>query len=541
MCISVEFIKKETFVQVQKELYKCVSLSNSSRKIYFYRCRKSCTNVYVSRIHQERHICTGRERAVEIYVRNHQERNICTDAEKAVQICISVEFIKKDTFVQVQKELYKCISLSNSSRKIHLYRRRKGCTNVYLCPNSSRKTHLHRRRESCTNVYLCRIPQERHICTGGKKTVQIYVRIHQERHICTGEERAVQMCISLEFVKKDTFVQVEKEHYKCVSLSNSSTKIHFSRRRKSCTNVYLCRIHQERHICTDAETTVQMCISVEFIKKDTFVQAQKELYKCVSLSNSSRKIHLYRSRKGCTNVYLCPNSSRKTHLYRRRKSCTNVYLCRIHQERHISTGGKKSVQIYVRIHQERHICTGEERAVQMCIFVEFVKKDTFVQLEKEHYKCVSLSNSSRKTQLHRRRKTSTNVYLCRIHHERHICTCAERAVQMCISVRIHQERHSGADAERAVQMCISVEFIEKDTFVQAQKELYKCVSLSEFIKKDTFVQTQKELYKCVSLSNSSGKTHLYRGKKNSTNLCPNSSRKTHLYRRRKSCTNVYLS
>ena len=43
-----------------------------------------------------------------------------------------------------------------------------------------------------------------------------------------------------EFVKKDTFVQAQKELYKCVSLS-------------------------------------------ELIKKDTFVQVQKEQYKCVSL------------------------------------------------------------------------------------------------------------------------------------------------------------------------------------------------------------------------------------------------------------------
>ena len=178
---------------------------------------------------------------------------------------------------------------------------------MYLCPNSSRKTHLYRHRKSCTNVYLC--------------------RIHQERHICTGAERAVQMCISVEFIKKDTFVQAQKELYKCVSLSNSSRKTHLYRRKKSCTNVYLCRIHQERHICTGAERAVQMCISVEFIKKDTLAQAQKELYKCVSLSNSSRK----------------------TYLYRRRKSCTNVYLCRIHQERHICTGPERALSSPVQI------------------------------------------------------------------------------------------------------------------------------------------------------------------------------------------------
>ena len=471
-----EFVKKDTFVQTQKELYKCVSLTNSSRKTHLYRRRNSCTNVYLCRIHQERHICTCAERAVQmcISVRIHQERHICTGAERAVQMCISVEFIekdtfvqakkelykcvslsefiKKDTFVQMQKELYKCVSLSNSSGKTHLYRCKKNCTN--LCPNSSRKTHLYRRRKSCTNVYLC--------------------RIRQERHICTNAERALQMCISVEFIKKDTFVQAQQELYKCVSLSNSSRKTHLYRRRENCTNVYLCQIHQERHICTGAERAVQMCISVEFIRKDTFVQVLKQLYKCVSLSNSSRKIHLYRHRN----------------------SCTNVYLCRILQERHICTGTERAVEIYVRIHQERHICTEAERAVQMSVSVKFIKKDTFVQTQKELYKCVSLSNSSRKTQLHKRRKTCTNVYLCRDDQERHSCT----------------------DAERAVQMCISVKFIEKDTFVQEQKDLYKCVSLSEFIKKDTFVETQKELFKCVSLSNSSGKTHLYRWRKSFTNV-----------------------
>ena len=81
----------------------------------------------------------------------------------------------------------------------------------------------------------------------------ISVQIHQERHNCTGEERAVLMCISVELIKKDTFVQAQKELYKCVSLSNSS-------------------------------------------RKTTFVQAQIELYKCVSMSNSSRKTHLYRRR-----------------------------------------------------------------------------------------------------------------------------------------------------------------------------------------------------------------------------------------------------
>ena len=363
MCISVEFIKKDTFVHSKKVLSKCVSL----------------------RIHLERHICTAAERAVQmcISVQIHQERQICTDAETAVQMCIPVEFIKKDTFAQTQKELYKCVSLSNSSRKTHLYRRRNSYTNVHLCPNSSRKTHLYRCRKSCTNVYLCRIDQERHICTGAERAVEIYLRNHQERHICTAAEKAVQMCISVEFIKKDTFVHTQKQLYKSVSLSNSSRKTHLYIPRKSCTNLYLCRIHQQRHICTDAERPVQMCISLEFIKKDTFVQVQKELYKCVSLSNSSRKTQLYRRRNSCTN--LCPNSSRKTYLYRRRKSCTNVYFCRIHEEGHICTAAERAVQmrISVQIHQARHICTGTERAVQMCISVEFIKKDTFVQAQKE--------------------------------------------------------------------------------------------------------------------------------------------------------------
>ena len=187
-------------------------------------------------------------------------------------------------------------------------------------------------------------------------------------------------------------------------------------------------------------------------------------------------------------------------MYRCRKSYTNVYLSRIHQQ--------------------RHICTDTERPVQMCISVEFIKKDTFVQTQKDQYKCVFLSNSSRRIHLYSRRESCTNEYLCRIHQERHICTGTERAVQMCISVRTHPDRHISTGPERAVQMCISVEFIKKDKFVQAQKELYKCVSLSKYIKNDTFVQAQKELYQCVSRSNS--------------------SRKTHWYRRRKSCTNVYL-
>ena len=233
------------------------------------------------------------------------------------------EIIKKDTFVQTQKKLYKCVSLSNSSRKTHLYRWRK----------------------SCTKVYLCRIHRERYICTGKERALQmcISVRIHQERHICTDAERAVQMCISVEFIRKNTFVQAERQLYKSMS---------------------------------------------EFIKKDTFVQAKKELYKCVSLSNSLRKTHFYRCRKSFTNMYLR------------------------------------------QIHQERYICPGAERAVQMCISVEFIKKNTFVQTQKELSKCVSLSNSSRKTHLYRRRKSCTNVYLCRIHQERHICTGAERAVEI---------------------------------------------------------------------------------------------------------------
>ena len=61
--------------------------------------------MYLCRIHRERHICTGTERAVQmcISVLIHQERNIGRGAEIAVQMCNSVEFIKKDTFVQAQK------------------------------------------------------------------------------------------------------------------------------------------------------------------------------------------------------------------------------------------------------------------------------------------------------------------------------------------------------------------------------------------------------------------------------------------------------
>ena len=177
--------------------------------------------------------------------------------------------------------------------------------------------------------------------------------------------------------------------------------------------MYFSRIHEEGQICTAAERAVQMRISVQIHQKDKFVQAKKELYKCVSLSNSLRK----------------------THLYRRRKTTANVYFCRILQEGHICTAAERAVQIciYVRIHQERHICTGAERAVQIYV---------------------------------------------RIHPEGNICTDPGTAVQMCISVRIHQERHICTDKERAVQVCISVEFIKKDTFVQTKKELYKCVSLS---------------------------------------------------------------
>ena len=90
--------------------------------------------------------------------------------------------------------------------------------------------------------------------------------------------------------------------------------------------MYLCRIHKENHISTDAERAVKMCISLQ--------------------------IH-----------------QQRLHLYKHRKNCTNVYLCRIHQERHISTGAERAVQIYDRIHQERNICREAGRAVQMCISV----------------------------------------------------------------------------------------------------------------------------------------------------------------------------
>ena len=218
-------------------------------------------------------------------------------AERAVQMCISVEFIKKDTFLQVQIELYKCVSMSEFIKKDTFVQAQKELYKCVSLSNSSRKTHLYRRRKNCTNVYLCRIHQERHICTGAKRIVQmcisvefiistgaeraeqmcISLRIHQERHICRGTEIAVKMCISVEFIKKDTFLQVQKDLYKCVFLSNSSRRTHLCRRRKSFTNVYLCQIHQERHICTGTERALQMCISVEFMKKHTFVQVEKEL------------------------------------------------------------------------------------------------------------------------------------------------------------------------------------------------------------------------------------------------------------------------
>ena len=280
----------------------------------------------------------------------------------------------------------------------------------------------------------------------------ISVQSHQERHICTDVERAVQMCISVEFIKKDTFVQAQKELYK--SMSESIKKDTF----------------------VQAQKELYKCVSLsEFVKKDTFVQMQKELYKSVSLSNSSRKTHLFRRRKSCTNVYLCQIHQERyifTDAERAVQFCISV---RIHQEGDIGTDAERAVQMCIsfRIHQERRICTGAERAVPMCISVEFIKKDKFVQAQKEPYKCVYLSISSRKTHLDRCRKSCTNVDLCRMHKQRYICTGAERAVQMCTSVQIHQERHIGTGVERAVLMCISVEFLKKDTFVQAQKELYK--------------------------------------------------------------------
>ena len=272
-CVSLsEFIKKDTFPQALKELHQCVSLSNSSRKTHLYKPRKSCTNVY---------LCPNSSRKTHLY----SHRKSCTN-------------------------VYLC---PNSSRNTLLYRSRKRSTNVYLSPNSSRKTLLYRRRKSCTNVYFC--------------------QILQEGHIRTGAGRAVQLCISVEFIKKDTFVQAQKELYKCVSLSNSSRKTHLYKRRKSCTIVYLCPKHQERHICTDAERPVQMCISVEYMKKDTFVQPQKELYKYVSMSEFIKKDTFVQAQKKLNKCVSLSNSSRKTHLYRCRKSGTNVYLSRIHQER----------------------------------------------------------------------------------------------------------------------------------------------------------------------------------------------------------------
>ena len=249
-------------------LSKCVSLSNSSRKTHLYRRRKTCTNVYFCRIHEEGHICTAAERAVQmcISVQIHQERQIWTDAETAVQMCIPVEFIKKDTFAQTQKELYKCVSLSNSSRKTHLYRRRNSCTN--LCPNSSRKTHLYRCRKSYTNVHLCpNSSRKTHLYRREKSCTKVYLCLNSSRktHLYRRRKSSRNLC------------------------PKSSRKTHLYRRRKSCTKVYLCRIRQERHICTGAERAVQMWISVECINKDTFVQVQKELYKCVLLSKFIKK------------------------------------------------------------------------------------------------------------------------------------------------------------------------------------------------------------------------------------------------------------
>ena len=86
--------------------------------------------------------------------------------------------------------------------------------------------------------------------------MRISLQIHQERHICTGTERAVQMCISVEFIKKDTFVQAQKELYKSMSEF----------------------IKKETFVQTQDE--VYKCVSLsEFIKKDTFVQTKKDLYK----------------------------------------------------------------------------------------------------------------------------------------------------------------------------------------------------------------------------------------------------------------------
>ena len=187
-----------------------------------------------------------------ISVQIHQERHICTGTERDVQMCISLEFIKKDTFVQAKKELYKPMSEF----------------------------------------------------------------IKKETFVQTQEE--VYKCVSLSaFIKKDTFVETKKDLYKCVSLSNSSRKTHLYIRRKCCPNVSLCRIHQERHICTDTERPVQMCISVEFMKKDTFVQPQKELYKCISLSKFIKKDTFVQTQKQLYNCVSLSNSSRKTHLHRR--------------------------------------------------------------------------------------------------------------------------------------------------------------------------------------------------------------------------------
>ena len=64
---------KDTFVQAEKELYKCVSLSEFIKKDTFVQVQKGAVPMCISvRIHQERHICTGAERAVQMSVRIHQ-------------------------------------------------------------------------------------------------------------------------------------------------------------------------------------------------------------------------------------------------------------------------------------------------------------------------------------------------------------------------------------------------------------------------------------------------------------------------------------
>ena len=81
----------------------CFSVEIHQERLHLYRHRKNCTNVYLGRIHQERHLPTGAERAVQIYDRIHQERNICREEGSAVQMCISVR-IHQEKHICIDEE-----------------------------------------------------------------------------------------------------------------------------------------------------------------------------------------------------------------------------------------------------------------------------------------------------------------------------------------------------------------------------------------------------------------------------------------------------